>query len=224
MRFKYSILYLILSIMIIVGCGTLLIGYYLNLDTLRTTLEEREASRAYEIYNWVNTDIKHSIRDISALAQILKQDPNLLNGLRQYQLQGEIKPLQKTMNNLYITLPQMDVEFFMVTDQRGKIVYQVSTQFHGDDASWVWGMEEALAGRGSLSAGLSPLGWTILTLTPISQGSKQYGVLIMGIPLNDAFARKIAEATRTQISFSSAYQILASSWPAEKERYVDLSG
>src|SRR4030042_2522737 len=179
MRFKYSLLYLILSILIIVGTGTLLIGYYLNLDTLRETLEEREANKAHESYNWVNADIKHSIKDISALAPMLKQDPNLLNGLKKYQLQGKIEPLKKTMDNLSITLSRMEVGFFLVTDQRGNIVYQASNQFGGGDTSWVWGMEEALAGVDSVSAGLSPLGWTILTLTPLSQGSKQYGVLIL---------------------------------------------
>ncbi|MEW6386636.1 MAG: PAS domain S-box protein [Thermodesulfobacteriota bacterium] len=127
------------------------------------------------------------------------------------------------MDSLSANLSEMQVDLFMVTDLRGKIVHQAAGRFAGDDVSWVWGLEEALAGKEILSTGLTPLGWTILKLTPLAQGSKLDGVLILGIPLNDAFARKIAAATHTQISFSSAYQILASSWPGEKPRPVDLS-
>ncbi len=77
--------------------------------------------------------------------------------------------------------------------------------------------------EGSMSAGVGPLGWTILSLAPLSQEGRQYGVLILGVSLNDEFAQMIAQATHNQISFCTSYQILASSWPAAQRGHVDLA-
>jgi len=223
MRLKISLAYFITIILILIASSTLFIGFYLNIDTLRNTIEARETDKAMSIYNAIKDKIDGEIKELVAISQIMKRNPQLLEGLIYYQEHDDVGPLKKAMDTLNLPLVQTNVDFFLVTDNKGNIMYQTSTQFNGGDAFWVWGMEEALAGKQRLSAGRSPLGWTILTLTPLVDGSKQYGVLILGIPLNDAFARNIAQATHTQISFCSAYQILATSWPTEKPRQVNFA-
>jgi PAS domain S-box-containing protein len=223
-RFKYSLSSLILIIVFAVASGSLLLGYFLNVLTLRQTLESREANKARDIYNWINADIRHNIHNISAVTQILKSDPNISNGLVKYEVEGKIEQLQKTINKLQRILSTTNVDFLLVTDLQGHIVYQASeNKVDRPNAIWIWGMDEALAGKENLSASLSPFGWTITTLTPLLKGSNQYGVLILGITLGDKFARNIAQATNTQVSFCNPYQILASSWPTEKQQQVDLS-
>jgi|GEM_PF-421717 PAS domain S-box-containing protein len=222
MRFKYSLLYLIISILIIVAGSTLFIGFYLNAGTMRETMEAREASEARDITYWVNADIQKTIKSLSTLSQLLKQNDKLLDSLSQYQAQGEVKPLQETVDSLYTTLAPMGIDFVAVTDSQGKTVYQAYDPEHGGNISMGWGLEEALAGETILATGYGPTGWAIRSLTPLSRETKQYGVLILGIFLDDAFARNIAAATHTNISFSTPYQVLASSWPPGQRQKVGL--
>ena len=222
MRFKFSILYLILAILIIVSGSAFFIGYYLYQDTLRESLEAREEEKAHDITYYVNSMIGNMINDIKTLSDILKKDHVLLRDIVQYQLDGNQKPLKKFIEHLYPNLARMEVGLFIVTDNRGKIVYQSHNPQSRGQVYQTWGLEEALSGEDILASGYGPQGWAIRTLTPLSLGAKQYGVLILGIYLNDEFARKIAAATHTHISFSTPYKILASSWPRPEQQKVGL--
>jgi len=223
MRFKYSLAYPIIIIISLVAAVTLVIGYYLNLYTLRETIEAREADRARAIYFTVKDKITNEIQEMVEYSQILKKNPQLLDGLRHYQAHGDLERLKKAMNHLYSPLMKTEVDFFLVTDRQSNMVYRASPRAGVDDLSRVWGMEEALSGKDSLSAGFGPLGWNILSLVPLAEGDKQYGVLVLGISLTDDVARRMAKATHNHISFSTGLQILASSWPAAERRHVNLA-
>ncbi len=222
MRFKDSLAYPLIIIISLVAAATLYIGYSLNLDTLRETIQAREIDKSQAIYRAVKDKIDHEIKEIVVLSQVLKTRRQLLNGLIHFYRQGEVDPLQNSMDLIYSSLQELSVDFFLITDQQGKIVYQASPPTGREDLSGVWGLEEALAGKESLSAGAGPLGWAILSLAPLSLEGKQYGVLVLGFSLSHDFARKIAAATGTQITFSTAYQILASSWPPKDRGQVNL--
>jgi PAS domain S-box-containing protein len=223
MRFKYSILYLIIAILVIVAGSTLFIGFYVNSETLRDSLEASEANKVHDIIYWVNADIQKSIKNISTLSQLLQQNDILMKSLSQYQLQGDVKPLQEVMGSLYPTLTPMGVDFFLVTDNQGKIAYQASAAEGGGGTFKAWGLEEALAGETILETGYGSQGWAMRAMTPLSRAGKEYGVLVLGIRLDDAFARKIGKATQTHISFATPFQILASSWPPAERQQVELS-
>ena len=222
MRFKHSLAYPIIFIISLVAGVTLWLGYYSNLDTLQDTIEGREIDKSQAVYRAVKDKIDHEIKKIDVLSQILKEKCQLQIGLIGYQVHGDLEPLQEAMDRLYPSLRENSVDFFLITDQQGNIVYRASTRSTGGDLSGAWGLEEALTGRNTISAGLGPLGWAILSLAPISFEGRQYGVLVLGISLDDDFARKIGEATNNQISFSTSYQVLASSWPAGERWRLDL--
>ncbi|MFZ5451400.1 MAG: ATP-binding protein [Thermodesulfobacteriota bacterium] len=223
MRFKYSLAFPIILIISLVAAVTLFIGYHLNLSSLRDAIEARETDRSKAIYRAVREKISDDINELKVYSQFLKKDTQLLDALIYHQVLDDREPLNQTINYLYLPLAATEVNFFIVTDQDGHIITQAVNHEAGGDLSGVWGMEEALAGKDTLSAGYGPLGWSILSLVPLSYAGKQYGVLVMGISLNNDFAKKIAEATQTQISFCTAYQIIASSWPAAKQSQVDLA-
>jgi signal transduction histidine kinase len=223
MRFNYSLTYPIIIILIIVAGFSLGIGYYLNISTLKETIEAREQARAMAITDAVNDKIKTYLSEITAVSQILQKSSPLLDGLVYFQKHGDLGPLKKTMDALYPALSRTHLVFFLVTDQKGKVVYRASHQTSEVDVSGIWGMDEASGGETILSAGFGPLGWSILSLVPLAEGPKQYGVIILGIPLDDSFARSFARATHTQITFGNAYRILASSWPVAAQKHVDLS-
>ena len=223
MRFKYSLAYPIIIIISLVAAATLFIGYYLNLHSLQDTIEAREKNRSKAIYRTVQEKISDEIQELKIYSRFLKKDTQILDALAYYKVLGNKRPLKEIINSLYPPLAATEVNLFLVTDQQGKVISQASKGGWGADLSGVWGMEEALAGKETLSAGSGPLGWSILSLVPLSYGGKQFGVLVIGISLDNAFAKKIAEATRTQISFSTAYQIMASSWPESASGRVNLA-
>ncbi|MDD5640231.1 MAG: PAS domain S-box protein [Syntrophales bacterium] len=142
-----------------------------------------------------------------------------MEGSIKYQEKGDVELLRNAVDNLSLHLSKMEVNLFIVTDSRGNIAYQAPSAVSGGDIHRTWGLEEALSGETILSSGYGPQGWAIRSLAPLIKQGKQYGVLILGIYLNDAFARNIAEATHTNISFSTPYKVLASSWPpAERQK------
>ncbi|MHB8068531.1 MAG: PAS domain S-box protein [Desulfobaccales bacterium] len=222
MRFKYSILYLFLSIMIIISGSTLFIGYYIYQDTLRQNMEDNEASKARDITYYINSTISDMINDIITISRLLKANPKLIYDLSQFEINGDLGPLKKTVDQLYANLPRNEVDLLVITDGRGHIVYRASAPAGDGDAYQAWGIEEAESGEEILAAGNGPRGWAIRSMTPLFKEGKQCGVLVLGIYLNDAFAWKIAEATHTQVSFSTPYKILASSWPPAARQNVGL--
>jgi len=80
-------------------------------------------------------------------------------------------------------------------------------------------MDEALAGEDILTASMGPHGFAIRSLAPISQANKIYGVLIVGNHLDDYFAKRIAAATKTQITIGRVRSILASSLPPDQRPF-----
>jgi PAS domain S-box-containing protein len=223
MRFKYSLAYPIIIIISLVAAATLCIGYYLNLYSLQDSIQAREMDRAKSIHHFVEEKISHELQEIVAYSQLFKKDPQLWDGLIAHRVHDDKKPLQQAMDRLSPPLQAMGVNFVLLIDPHNNLLYRTSAYSGEDNTSWIWGLEEALAGTDSLTFGLGPQGWTIMTLVPLIRENKQYGVVILGIYINDYFVRNIAEATLTQISFGNAYQIIASSWPATERRQVDLA-
>jgi len=184
-------------------------------------MEDREASKVRDISFYVNKIIEDKIEYITVISKLLKQNPNLQNSLNQYEENGDLGSLKKTIDDFYLTLSQ-EIDFFMVTDRRGKVVYQNLVPAGGADTSKIWGLEEALTGEDIVETGYGPQGWAIRTLTPLYREGKPCGVLILGVRLDDTFAQKIGEATKTHISFSTPYQFLASSWPPAQRQEVEI--
>ncbi len=85
------------------------------------------------------------------------------------------------------------------------------------------GVREALNGNLSTGAEEGPEGWAIRTTAPVywPLAKDLYGTVVVGIKIGDKFAKRIAEATETQISFAhSEGELLASSAPTDYRRLI----
>ena len=180
-------------------------------------MEERDQDKNRDIIYIINSIIKIEINKLSALTKVLKENNELAKGLADYAGPGgDIKPLQQAMDRLYANL---DTQIFLVTDRQGMVVYRANEpSVRGDDHN-VWGMDEALAGEDVLTASIGPHGFAIRSLAPISRANKIYGVLILGTRFDDSFAKKIADATKTQITIGRVRSILASSLPPDQRPF-----
>lgn len=217
MKLKKSLAFPIIFILIVVAFSSLFIGYYFNINLLTKTLEERDENKNRDIIYIINSIIKIEINKLSGLTKVLKENNELAKGLADYAGPGgDIKPLQQAMDRLFANL---DTQIFLVTDRQGTVVYRANEpSVRGDDHN-VWGMDEALAGEDVLTASIGPRGLAIRSLAPIYRARKIYGVLILGNRLDDHFARKIAAATNTQITFGRVRSIFASSLPPDQRPF-----
>ena len=218
LRLKNSLAIPIIILLIVVSCCTLYVGYYINIHSLRSSLEARERDRADNVYFNINSLIKEDINCLSRLSKMVSKNHELSRALSFYYQSGnDSRPLIDVMNELY---PQLGADIFLVTDVRGMVLYRANAPAERGDLHLVWGMDEALAGQAVVAAARGPHGVAILALSPVYHGSDLKGVVILGDRLWDKFAQRIAADTQTAISFGLGSEILASSLPPPQKNLI----
>jgi hypothetical protein len=82
MKIFRSLLFLIITILTLLACSTLYLGYYLNINTLRATLESRELEKLNGTYATVNSLIKEEAEELLSLADLLKTSDGLPSSIK----------------------------------------------------------------------------------------------------------------------------------------------
>lgn len=219
MLLRKSIAVPIILILIIISTGTLLVGYMINIDDLETAMKAREIDKAKNIHNIIDYRIKKEISDLKTSSLLIKTHNELHSAAINYFISGNIAPLKKVMDNIY---PNLNTDIFVVTDEKGIVVYRANDpKKRGDSHAGIWGFDEAISGEDIVSASKGPRGWAVRALTPISSGSKNYGVIILGKRIDDNFAKKIYDETQTHVSFGTLKGVVSSSLPQEQRKFHD---
>jgi PAS domain S-box-containing protein len=219
MKLRNSLAIPIIFILVFVAFSTLFVKYYFNIQTLRKAIESREEDKTEDIYFIINSMIKGEVKNLTALSKVLKENRDLAAGLvHYYKSGGDLEPLRKVMDQLYSKLA---ADVFLVTDLQGIVIYRANDPSSRGDDHNIWGLDEALAGEDMVTSMQGPHGWAIRALAPVLADQKIQGVLFLGTRIDDKFAKKIAVATNTQVSFGNLTGILASSFPPEQLRLID---
>ncbi len=155
------------------------------------------------------------------MSKMLKDGPELSAGLVYYTNSGgDLSRLKKVMDRLYRNL---NADIFVVTDTKGIVLYRANDpEKRGDSHRDIWGMHEALKGENIIATSKGPRGWAIRAIAPVYSGRKIYGVIIIGLRIDDKFAKKIAEETQAQVSFAATNGVLASSLHPRLRAKIDL--
>jgi PAS domain S-box-containing protein len=221
MRIKGSLAIPILALLITVAVSTLLAGYYLNLHSLRGSLEKKEMEKTKNTLYLIKSLISEEIKNLSALSKALKENRELSSALLFYVIsQGDIDPLKGVINRLF---PEINVDIFDVIDSKGKSIY--CAKAHGtpkEDYRDVWGFEEVLTGQEQKIVGIGPHGWAIKIFMPVFSGGRFLGIFVLGSEINDRFAQRIAEATNTQVSIATLKSVFASSLTGDQRNLVNF--
>jgi PAS domain S-box-containing protein len=220
MRLKNSLAIPIIILLVAVACGTLYTGYYLTIHSLRAVLEARERDKADNAFFIIDSDIKKDVDDLARLTRIISRNQELSAALDFYHQSGrDSQPVEEVMNKLF---PHLGVDIFLVTDVRGIVLYRANSPGERGDVHLVWGMDEALSGQEIVAAGRGPRGLAVRALAPIYAGGELRGVVTLGDRLGDKLAKKIAAATKTEISFGLGAKLFASSLPPEKRSLISV--
>ena len=219
MKITKSLAIPILCVMGILALGTLLTGYFINMQALRTALVARENDKATTIHFIIQSMIAAEANKLSELALMLKSNSDLRAALEGYsESGGDPSVLRRLMPRF---CPRMDDETAEITDAAGRIVYSSNPyQLPGFDTH-LWGLDEALSGREILATTRDREGWAIRAYSPIVSEGKTHGVVIVGMRIDNNFAEKIAKSTNTQIMLAKLEEDLASTLTPERAGGVD---
>ncbi len=218
MRWKNSLAIPIVVLMLMMAIGMLLIGYVINSRVFYSVIEEREKDKANSIWFGTRSLIDAEIVKLSTLSNLLKADRGITAGLVHHErTRGDILPLKAAMDDIFW---QIDTRIFVVTDPGGTVLYRADEPLRRGEPYPAWGIEDAAAGTPIIEAAEGPRGWTINSISPVRSGKRIVGLVILGIRLDDAFARKISRETGAGIAFANLNGVLTGfSSRAEKPPY-----
>ena len=210
----------IIGLLISVSTCALLTGYYINIDTLKTALIEKEFDKLEDISLSIEAFIADEIKRLSLLSKIVKTNSELKDAVIRYsEVGGDLHPLQTIMTQLYA---QMDIPIFLVTDSNGLAKHNANPQGEWEDIPNSWGIDEALTGEDILAVYKLQNRWYIHALSPINADGKIYGVVILGIQIDHRLIREIAKKTNTEITIAALEGEIVSTLPFWKKASFDV--
>jgi PAS domain S-box-containing protein len=215
---RKSLLVPIISLLIVVALVTLLTGYWISLSNLRDSLEAREKDKVFGIHSIISSIIGLEVTRLTSISRLLGMNKRLSSGLAEYSRSKDMTSLTNIIDELH---QKLGVDFLAVTDSKGKNLYSPKGSEPRDDLSGLWGMDEALEGREMVATDVGPKGFTINTISPLYQGAGVGGTILLGMRIDDTFAKKLAAEMGSQIFFGGPSGVIASSVPAGRTHHID---
>jgi adenylate cyclase len=117
---------------------------------------------------------------------------------------------------------RVSAELLWITDDGGQLLVGLpSPSGRGDALAGVGSLQQSLE-TGQSSTGISEIDGELYQLVAVPVFAPDViGYLVLGQPVDDAFARQLKEATRSDVSFVTAERVFASSWNApERDRHL----
>lgn len=216
---KHSIVIPILASLLVILSTIAVFTYKINIRFLEQAQNERIRDNVDVISSIIRTIAENQVKGLEALSKTLQENKELAEGMAYYTTSGYVNPLEDAISRLF---PSLNVDIFLPIDMQGQII-----DLHGGTLSGFYSVLEidtALKGQMVVATADGPEGWAIRALIPLFWpfGLDQYGVLAVGIRIDDDFARKIAAESNAHISFvHPGGDILASSAGQSYRQYID---
>ena len=203
----------IVLLLLVIGTGILVAGYYVNESVFHSVFEERERNKAGNIHLTIESIVSTEANRISSLARILKNDTDIVYGLFHYGgTLGDAKPLKSAMSQIY---PKTNLRIFAMTDDKGNVLYRAGKEKVPGEGNpgRLAAFKRALKGDQVVTAIRTPEGIGICAIVPVHVfgKAKPSGLLFLGTRIDDDFARKIARETGTQVFLATPDGVLAGS-------------
>ncbi|MDM8541113.1 response regulator [Desulfococcaceae bacterium HSG9] len=221
MKFPQTLAVPFVTLFLSVAISGLLIGFYINLHALQDALVNREYEKIKNIYAIIKVHTDQEIRNLTALTKALQMNYLLIEKVGDG---SESRKEPDTLQNLIARyLPEMDTEIFEITDINSMIVYSTEADHPKGTLNKVRGIEKALQGQTVLAINEGRDGLSVHALTPLQLKNRIFGVVTLGIRIDDNFALRMAEATDMRIAFAdSKGEVAASSLPRDQRASLGI--
>jgi len=218
-RFSLSIL-----VSSLLGGITLLVvmaTYFSSVRVITNDLEHHEADKARNIGFVVESLIGNEIKHLQTISETLELNDDLAKHLIELKRNGQPpQQLMRLMDNLHAEKVASILE---IADDQARLVYRVpQTALPDDTHPNRTSLTAALNDQDMLAAHDEAGGLTLRSITPVRYRGKVVGALTIAERIDHAYARKIAEATQSDVSFIHRDRVLASSLPPDKSAQLDL--
>jgi len=220
MKFPQTLAVPFVTLFLSVAISGLLIGFYINLHALQDALVNREYEKIKNIYSIIKVHTDQEIRNLTALAKALQMNYKLVEKMGN-KSKSEKNP--DTLQDLIARyLPEIDAEIFEITDINGMIIYSTEAEQPKGSLNKVRGMDKALQGQTILAVNEGRDGWAVRAFTPLQLKNRIFGVVTLGIRIDDNFALRMAEATDMRIAFADHKGVMASSLPRDQRAALGI--
>jgi PAS domain S-box-containing protein len=213
MRFRKSLLFPIITLFVVVALTTLIIGYWISLANLQQSLEAREEDRVLGIHSITKAIIDTEIIRLLAVASLLRKNRDLEEVLNAYAASKNKTPLKMLMDELH---KDLSINYLVLTDSRGMNLYSLNNVETRSDLTEMWGMDEALEGKGMATTNKGPMGFVVSVIEPLYFENSLKGTIMAGIRINNEFAERLAFDTGSKIFFGISSGVIASSVLTDK--------
>ncbi len=219
MKSKKSLAVPIIVFLLLISLSTLLLGYYINIRSLKTSLESREMDKVSYVHFIIKSIMDEEIKKLTALSKMLKDNQELITSLIYYNSFGDLEPAKKVGTRLF---PNLETAIFVILDTKGNPIYCGNENLAGPrEDERVRAMKEASDGKEVMTVAQNSEGWTIQVFTPIHSEAYFRGMVTLGFLIDDPFAQKIAASTNSQVSLATASGVFASSLPPAERNSID---
>jgi len=213
-RFRRSIVFPIVLLLLFIGAGLLLAGYLINRSVFHTVFEEREQHKAHATHHAIDSLVSQEITRISELAKILRNDTDIVYGLFYYgETSKNTRPLKLAMDQLY---PKMHISFFVMADTNGRVLYRAGPPENREPENLTKMdiFRNAVKGEQIVTTVSDAETASIVAISPVSVFGKNRpsGVLILGYRIDNAFAKKISQETGSQAFIAMSEKVIAGSY------------
>jgi signal transduction histidine kinase/ActR/RegA family two-component response regulator len=208
---RNSLVWPVIGLLALASLSTLAIGFLINVSSLEQSLEAKDRERLNSIVFVVESLLADEPARLAALARGLAANTVLRDALAMRARPGGTEGMHFALDRLAAAI---GVDVLQLNDQQERIVFR-SPPLPPDGAS-SWGIAEALAGADILVSTKGAEGLELRALAPVTVDRGVNGSVMVARLLNDAFARRLAQATNTEVSFASPQGVWASSHRREE--------
>ncbi|MGB0128169.1 MAG: cache domain-containing protein, partial [Rhodocyclaceae bacterium] len=188
------------------------VNYRISKETLRATVQQREIDKVKSVGKIIEALIAQQSARATLVAKLLQAHPGLAAGLARKEpartplITAALGPVQQAWS----------VDVLEVTDEKGTVVYRLQEPSRRGDRLKGWGVEEALAGNGMLTATRDAAGVVIKDIQPLRAGNRIVGTIVVGVRLNDQLLRRLSAQVGADLALvpRSAHIAAASNAPA----------
>ncbi len=196
---RYSIVLPIVASFLAILSAVAVITYKVNIRFLEKAQTERIRDNVYVISAIIRTIVENQVKGLEALSKTLQENKELAEGMAYFAASGYVNPLEDAISRLF---PSLNIDILLPIDMQGQVIDLNAGSQAGIYA--VLDIDTALKGHMVVTTADGPEGWALRALIPLFWpfGLDQYGVLVAGIRIDDAFAGRIAAESNAQISFA----------------------
>jgi two-component system, NarL family, sensor histidine kinase UhpB len=185
----------------IVSSTVAVISYSLLSRVIQQSSVAAETARAGGTRLLIQAEVEDEIRRVVALARALRQNASINHVAGNVSLPSRPDQLKTLLDPLYQVL---EISILQVIDQNLNPVYSAFDLGDFGHTSGMWGIAEALSGTEALVSSTGSSGIAIYAITPLSEGAKATGALVVGIVLDERFLKRISAETKSRITVLNA--------------------